>query len=158
MTSPYTRTTLTFHPHPSYPFAAGDSAVGLLCDLCGNSFQGKPGDWRYKQKLPGESPWPGSLPSVHIALPNPVSPERELIALYRWIDRGWMTRQVSNITRCKQVSVLSMDVTQQAWVEPVEATQVLEKGSIQWRQWTTQLEQDLLSLYAVAECVVTSNI
>lgn len=41
-----------FTPHPSYPFAAGDSAVGLLCDLCGNSFQGKPGDWRYKQKLP----------------------------------------------------------------------------------------------------------
>lgn len=108
------------------------------------------------RNFPGESSWPWSLPSVHTALPNPVSPERELSALYRWIDRGWMTRQVSNVTRRKHVSVLSMVVTHQAWVEPGEATHVKEKGSIHWRQWTAQL--DLLSLYAVAECVVTSNI
>lgn len=59
-----------------------------------------------------------------------------------------MTRQVSNVTRRKQVSVLSVDVTQQAWVEPVEDTHVLEKGSIQWRQWTQSAQdpQDLPGL------------
>lgn len=40
------------------------------------------------RSFPEESPWPGSLPSVRTVLPNPVSPERELLPLYRWMDIG----------------------------------------------------------------------
>lgn len=40
------------------------------------------------RSFPEESPWPGSLPSVRTVLPNPVSPERELLHLYRWMDIG----------------------------------------------------------------------
>lgn len=153
VTSPYTRMTLTFHP-PIHLILLqrGTQQRGYYVTFVVAVSRGSLVTGDTNRNFPGESPWPGSLPSAHTALPNPVSPERELIALYRWIDRGWMMRQVSNVTRRKQVWVLSRDVTQQAWVESMEATHVLEKWSIQWRQWTTQLDQDLLSLYALAEC------
>lgn len=52
LTSSYMRKlSWPFNPHPSNSGGRLEAA-GLLCELCGNSFQGKPEDWRYKQKLP----------------------------------------------------------------------------------------------------------